>query len=261
MYLAIVGVVKNEELYLREWVEFHLKQGVSRFYLTDNNSTDSTREVLAELRREYPVYWYVDPQSPVQFRAYTRWLRVMKHDDEAGMLELPRWVSFLDCDEFLYSPKGKVSDTLRNYEDAAAVQAHWVLYGGSGDSYSPVPVVERCTHRAKEVNFHTKAVVDPRRTIGVGQNPHYFKVTGDTVDENGNKFGPNFSGLQYDNPTADLLRINHYHVKSKEEYYLRKSTKPDPGSGEYRSQEWIHEMYRTHNLRDVVDLTALEASK
>lgn len=46
-YLAICAISKDEGPYLKEWVEWHLKQGVEKFYIYDNESTDCTKEILA----------------------------------------------------------------------------------------------------------------------------------------------------------------------------------------------------------------------
>src|SRR5688572_26757909 len=45
--LAIGAMIKNAGRYLREWIEFHLLQGVRRFYLYDDGSTDDSLQVLA----------------------------------------------------------------------------------------------------------------------------------------------------------------------------------------------------------------------
>ena len=44
--LAFVLIAKNEATYIKEWLDFHIKQGVSHFLIYDNESTDNFREVL-----------------------------------------------------------------------------------------------------------------------------------------------------------------------------------------------------------------------
>ena len=46
-YLAVCAIAKNEGPYFKEWIEWYLKQGVEKFYIYDNESTDCTKEVLA----------------------------------------------------------------------------------------------------------------------------------------------------------------------------------------------------------------------
>src|SRR5262245_39414677 len=44
--LAVCGIFRDEGPYLAEWVTFHRCQGVDRFYLYDNLSTDDWRSEL-----------------------------------------------------------------------------------------------------------------------------------------------------------------------------------------------------------------------
>lgn len=44
--LAICVRLKNEALYLQEWIEFHRIAGVGHFHIFDDGSTDGTIEVL-----------------------------------------------------------------------------------------------------------------------------------------------------------------------------------------------------------------------
>ena len=45
-YLAICAIAKDEGPYLKEWIEWHLKNGVEKFYIYDNGSKDDTTTVL-----------------------------------------------------------------------------------------------------------------------------------------------------------------------------------------------------------------------
>ena len=45
-YLAVCAIAKDEGPYFKEWIEWHRKQGVDKFYVYDNESTDCTKEVL-----------------------------------------------------------------------------------------------------------------------------------------------------------------------------------------------------------------------
>ncbi len=94
--LAVCAIFLDEAPYLAEWVSFHRIQGVERFYLYDNRSSDDWR---SELRPEIEAgivevqHW---PFVPGMLSAYEDCLR--RHRDDA------RWIAFLDIDEFLFSP-------------------------------------------------------------------------------------------------------------------------------------------------------------
>ena len=44
--LAICAIIRNEGKFIREWIEWHVMMGVSKFYLYDNDSDDDTASVL-----------------------------------------------------------------------------------------------------------------------------------------------------------------------------------------------------------------------
>ena len=43
---AIVAIVKNEAPYIAEWIDYHKKIGIEKFYIYNNDSTDNLVEVL-----------------------------------------------------------------------------------------------------------------------------------------------------------------------------------------------------------------------
>ena len=51
-YLAMFCIVRNEDPYIEEWLEFHLMMGVTHFFIYDNGSTDRTRDILSRYQTE-----------------------------------------------------------------------------------------------------------------------------------------------------------------------------------------------------------------
>jgi hypothetical protein len=258
MSLAICAVARNEAPYIEDFVDFHIRQGVTFFLFYENQSTDDTLQVLQRLQLKHLTEHIIIniqtiDENPCQFIAYNRGLALLKSIPD--VLNPPVWCSFLDCDEALYSPTGKkLPVVLEWFKNASQVAPHWVLYGSNGlTEYDSRPVTERFTMRSREVNQHTKAVVRVKDGIEVGRNPHYFLVTGSTQDENGNVL-KDWRGLKTGG-TADILRVNHYHVKSKAEYFERKK-KPDPGTGAIYSKERLEEMFRAHDCNELEDRSA-----
>ena len=44
--LAVAAIAKNEGPYIKEWIEFYVKQGVTHFLIYDNDSTDNLEDIL-----------------------------------------------------------------------------------------------------------------------------------------------------------------------------------------------------------------------
>jgi hypothetical protein len=211
-YLSVCAIYRNEARYMPEWLEFHRLLGVERFYLYNNRSTDNHMEVLAPYMEEGIVVWQDWPMFPGQRECYEQCLA--DHGRET------RWLAFIDLDEFLFSPTGRLlSDVLGEFEAYPGVVVN-MLYYGTSDHATPQPglQIEDYTRRLRDDrprNKTVKSIVDPARTARIGGVAHYFLYADGekAVDE---KFRP-LHGHKSDELSADLLRINHYFTRSHQE--------------------------------------------
>ena len=220
-YLALATAYRDDAPYLREWIEFHRLMGIERFFLYDNGSTDDHREVLAPYVREgtvvvhdWPIPVMGDTGRPSGLiRAFDHC--VSEHRDG------PRWIGFVDVDEFLFSPAGAtVSELLRSYEGAPGVTVHRAEFGTSGHRTRPAGLVtESYLHRARHLpdsRAYYKSIIDPARVSRCASVHHFFYREGNAVDENGR---PVRTGIRPEKTPVSFerLRINHYRTKSEEE--------------------------------------------
>jgi len=200
---------KNAAPYLAEWVEFHLLVGFEHFYLYNNNSEDDYQSALEPYVRAGLVTLIEWPQKPALPKSYEDC--VAKHKHEA------RWIAFLDDDEFLFpTERADVRKVLKAYERYPGVAVHWLLFGSSHFIQSPPGLVtENYLLRKEGVNEYIKTIVNPRRVRCLHDSHHWFYEFKEwPVDEKkrpvlGSKSSP---------ATAEVLRINHYHSKSLEDY-------------------------------------------
>ena len=216
MSLSVCAIFRNEAPYLREWIEFHRLVGVEHFYLYQNRSDDDWQTALRPFQDEglvEVIEWPMVP--PAQLQSYQHFID--RHKGEQG------WVSFLDCDEFLYSPcYSTISEVLTQVPERwGALGINWLCFGASGqESATPGLVIERFTFRSAEgfePNMHIKSVVRMDRVEAAGPNPHHFQVRGGTCNESGEEVRGPFNRSSGNR----LLRINHYHTKSRQEYLQR----------------------------------------
>jgi hypothetical protein len=236
-YLAACAIYLNEASYLEEWIEFHRLVGVEKFFLYDHLSTDNHDEVLKPYVDEGTVVVKEWPDEPGQPSAF--------HDCLAKHREEARWIAFIDLDEFLFSPTlAPLPQILADYEEHPGVVVNWALFGPSGhETKPPGLVLENYNLRARDdVRFHqeVKSVVDPRRAVRVcnGINPHCFEYTdgASAVDE---LFRPldRHPRSTTDTVSFDRLRLNHYFVKSREQWNAKLAV-PSPQNGEVRTDLW-----------------------
>ena len=84
-YLSVCAIYRDEEHYLREWIEFHRLVGVERFYLYNNLSVDDHREVLAPYVEAGIVTVTDWTDEPPQMSAYEHCLETRKEES--------RWIA------------------------------------------------------------------------------------------------------------------------------------------------------------------------
>jgi hypothetical protein len=217
-YLAVCAIYRDEALFLQEWIEFHRLVGVEKFFLYDNLSTDEHEEVLAPYLEEGIVEVTPWPDVPGQGSAYADCLERRRAD--------ARWMAFIDIDEYLFSPTlVPVPQVLKDYEQWPGVHVNWAVFGPSGHVTPPPGLLtESYTDRAPDnhpFNRMCKCVVDPRRAIGIaaGVSVHAFDYTeGHGVDENFQPRNQRPRG-QTEKSSYTRLRVNHYYMKSKEEWF------------------------------------------
>ena len=92
--LALVLIAKNEATYIKEWLDFHIKQGVSNFIIYDNESTDNFREVLSPYIKAGIVIYNVIRGKSRQFDAYN--MAMHKYRSKF------KYMGFIDADEFVF---------------------------------------------------------------------------------------------------------------------------------------------------------------
>lgn len=215
-YLAVCAIAKNEGSYFEEWIEWHKRQGVEKFYIYDNESTDNTREVLAPYVASGLVEYTFFPGMRQQLPAYDDCLR--RHRLDA------RWIAFIDLDEFIVPAKdGSIPKFLKRMEKYPVVEVNWLIYGSGGAKEKhPGDVMKRFrrhAHPDHPLNRHVKSIVDPRRVYNLIGCHEAARICGRPVDSDGQRILRNF---RYRAPKQDVIRINHYPVKSYEEFLAKR---------------------------------------
>lgn len=97
---VVLTCVRDEEDVVGVFVQFYLAMGFDAVHVVDNGSADRTVEVVESLAAAgLPVTLQIDARRGYE-RYLTEWYR------DAGERLRPRWLFFLDCDEFVLFPRG-----------------------------------------------------------------------------------------------------------------------------------------------------------
>ena len=224
-YTSIVLIAKDEERYIREWLEYHRMVGIDHFYIYDNESQPSFKRIL-EKYIDSGLVTYIDyPGKLMQMNAYNHALKHFKFETE--------YMAFIDADEFLVPVKFKtipeeIDFIISHYSkrkfkvdwEPGGIAVNWRWYGSSYHREKQEGLlIENYIYRAEDdydQNAHVKTICNPRLAIAFEGHPHsctyqkgYFNIS---------EMGSYVPGAFFYDSSCSHLRINHYHMKSEEEF-------------------------------------------
>lgn len=124
---VICAIIKDEHLFLKEWLDYHLSLGFDRIYLYEdftskphNSITDAYDNVELHSMREIPRC--VEGETSRQCAVYNWFVNNMKDKCE--------WCLFTDIDEFLRLDEGVTLQSLIDeFKDEWGIQIWWKVYG------------------------------------------------------------------------------------------------------------------------------------
>jgi hypothetical protein len=232
MKVALVCIAKNEENYIQEWVDYHIKLGFDNIVIYENDwKCDYDHPQLIKI-----------PVSGVrkQIESYNIFLQQNKTNYD--------WVAFFDVDEFLVLKKhNNIKKFISDYSSYPSISVNWVLFGDNGltqvedNNYS---VINRFTKRQLVANEHTKSIVKTSENFFMWVH----NTNGGVVDTNNNlRFS---TAYNYDKP-IDVAQLNHYFCKTKEEF-IKKVERGRADTGTYRDMG----DFDIHNINEVDDFDA-----
>ncbi len=213
--VAIALRFRNEAIYLDEWVRYHRAAGADHLFLYNNFSEDDYADVLKEhIEAGYVtlIDWPFKPASPGA-------------DEDCIKRTIGRyeWVGFIDADEFVVIKDGSsIAEYLQAFPKAPAVGLHWYYFGSNGHKARPSAwVIDSYTRRELTPNRHVKCFVRPECVSQYRNSHNWFYRNGRlAVNENGKSIFGTIS-----KPTAQTAWINHYYVKSLEDYMAKSKQK------------------------------------
>ena len=216
-YLTVCAIAKNEGSYFQEWVDWHKNLGVEKFYIYDNESTDNTKEVLVP----YIESGFVDY---VYWRGKAQQLPVYDDCLEKRRLEAS-WIAVIDLDEFIVPIKDQtIPEFLKRFENFSAVEINWLVYGSGGAKKKEHGgVMERFkshSHFNHRLNRHAKTIANPRRVFNFIGCHEAAVISGSAADSHGQVVRKQFRDRE---AQLDVIRINHYAVKSYEEFLQKRA--------------------------------------
>lgn len=248
-YVALCCIIKDENEYLEEWINYHLKIGVEHFYIYDNGSKIPITVTLEKNNlTKYTTVIYM-PGKARQVKAYGHCLK--------NFGKAYKWIGFIDTDEFIV-PKltnGDFKAFLTEFEPFGGLGINWMIFGSNGHlKRTHLPQLKSFLLRADEsfnINVHIKSIVQPEHVQSVlGSHNFEYKEGKFCVNENFERIDGAFSKT-----SVNKIQLNHYYCRSLEEYQLKVTR----GYGDTRKKRSIDEFFRhDRHSNEVKDTTILE---
>lgn len=251
-YLSALLIIKDEAPYTKEWLEFHIRAGIEKFYIYDNGSTDNIAEVLAPYIKSGIVEYIPFPGPQMQLPAYNHFVENYGNNT--------KWVAVFDVDEFITPISGgKIPDYLHKLpDDAAQYTMRWRNFGSDGHDRTPAgSVVENYLHRFSDeaAQKQVKSIVNPRKIVNIGI--HFSDVVGKSYDPANNVIKNFYKHIE--TMPCDIVSCYHYWCKSRESFEKR-WTKGDVAYANHRNKiDWT--AFNKRDGNDVFDDTALRYFK
>ncbi len=243
MNLGIGAIFKDEFDYILEWLAWHQMAGFNNFFIADNGSTDGCKEILEALSEIGKINLIYQPtlEKLSQLKAYQRISEICLNKMDA--------IFFIDADEFIVHEsmidgiEYKYLYSLLKNPDVGMVGVNWRCFGSSGlKFFNSTPVVERFNKiesdkKKSSINQFLKSISKVKYIKNI--NPHsarifekrYVNVLGEDISDfilfvNDRFIDADHSG-RVKSITKSPLRVNHYVIKSKEEFFEKKEKRGD----------------------------------
>ncbi|KAI3452522.1 hypothetical protein Pfo_009186 [Paulownia fortunei] len=192
--MCVCTMLRNQARYLQEWVMYHARIGVQRWFIYDNNSDDELEHVVESLvGANYNVTRHVWPWIKTQEAGFAHCALRARDSCE--------WVGFIDVDEFFHLPSDFLSlhDVISNQSrlsEVVELRVSCHSFGPSGLKKFPMKgVMAGYTCRLAAPERH-KSIVKPEALNSSLINVvHHFHLK---------------SGSRHVNMNKSVLVINHY---------------------------------------------------
>lgn len=236
MRVALVCIAKNEDNYIKEWIEYNLKLGFDDVFIYQNN-------------------WYYPIKHEnvylIEINGYGKQVYAYNHFIASYYKEYD-WVAFFDVDEFLVLKKHEnVKRFIGDYKDHQSIGINWVLFGDNNLKFEgKYSILDRFTKRQYGVNKHIKCIIKMNPTI---KYDVHCPINCHSVDTNYNTFLGPFNSIGDDN----VAQLNHYYCKTKEEWFNKRNkgvATMNPNNPDFKRHD---SDYDAHNFNNATDVLAL----
>jgi len=205
-----------------QWIQYHLNKGAGKIYIVDDGSV----QPMFSLLKEYIANGTVEYTYTHQYYSFIMF--IMKHIVKLRNSQMityeyclkkfgkqNKFLAFIDTDEFivLSNSSANIPSILKQYEDYGALAINWKVFGSSDFIKRPPNGVSNYQNCVSSCTV--KSIIQPKYTLKVSGNPHWFIYASNKYAVNENYTIVNESCSQ---ESYQKIYINHYTTKSLEDF-------------------------------------------
>ena len=231
MDIAICAIVKNENLYIREWVEYHKSIGISAIHLYDNNNIEHIEDVIGDYIRNKYVTLH-DVRGKEKGLVYdSEFINLQPHcyiEFYNEYSEKFDWICFIDVDEFIIINDIQEFLSLSKFDNFDVILASWKTFDDNDYIVKPdMSVREAYTRTSSCRKSGVKSFVRTKKEIydkHIKNLIHTFRTKGDKVCfANGSQVVLTNKSNWYESLPGEEFDcyIAHYKTKSLDEFLKR----------------------------------------
>jgi hypothetical protein len=227
----LCAVEKEENKYIREFIEHYKKFDIDKIYLFDNN--DKNGEQFEDVIMDYIKSGFVEL---IDYKGISQPQLLAYNDCYKRYNKFYDWLIFFDVDEFIYlkdfhSFKLFLND--KRFKKCNRVQLNWIFYTDNNHLYyENKPVRERFTEKEPKARGKTKGGIQGIKSAIRGNIknikfscPHILYKRSRSCDGFGKR--KKVSSIITKESDLEYYYIDHYACKSTEEFINNKLLKAD----------------------------------
>jgi len=214
--ICICSICKDENLYIKEFVDYYFKLGIDKLFIYDNNEIngENIRGILSEyIKNNFVEITDARGLSSIQIPIYNYCYRKNKNFCD--------WIGLLDIDEYLFIENNQ---TIKNYlynerfNKCQSVFFNWIMYNDNNlIKYDNRSLRERFTHQSLKssqgksfVRGYIDNLIIPTTHLQGINIFHFCNSNGELI------YPKNFMGNSFEKKPKAY--IEHYYTKTVEEF-------------------------------------------
>lgn len=233
---GICCIIKNEQEYIQDWIEYHIKLGFSEIHLFEDNGSDSH----AHLTEKYSEV-HLHPLSVIgdySFKPGNKQANLYQWFYENYRYEM-EWCAFIDADEYIMLEDGyTLQDLNDDYYEYHGLYLFWKYYTANGHIEKPESrnVVETYTESTDDT-LPTDGPKIYKSLLNFTLEQFYFIDHHTMAGLFNTKYEPNAFNLE--KRTFEKAWIGHFYTKSFDDWFYKMVVRGDIMPGHRRFDEFF----------------------